>query len=155
MTDGPDRPSRHGAILGEALSKVAKAGDDGIMELACSTCAFKEGTVPNQTAGTGSLALNCVLGIDDAGFACHHGMKEDWPTKLCAGYVAAQNASWEVTKALIADVAPRLAAMEGPDQVRADYDAWLVLHDPDEKMDVYEIARLYAKTFKGETNAVS
>lgn len=64
-----DRPSKHGQILGSALALVAMAGrKDSPVPLPepCLTCAFREGSMPNQTAGTGLIALNIVLGIDQA-----------------------------------------------------------------------------------------
>lgn len=147
-----DRPAKHGALLGEALSDIAKAGDVGlgILSAACVSCAFREGSLPNQSAGTGILALNCILGIDDSPFGCHHGLDDGMPSKLCAGYLAAKNAPWDVVKATLATLNARLANLEGPDDIRADFDTWLLTHDPDGKMDVYEQARAYAKACKAE-----
>jgi hypothetical protein len=71
-----DRPSLHGKMLGKALALIAEIGRrDAPMPIpdTCLTCAFREGTMPNQTAGTGMVALNCVLRIDTDRFACHHG----------------------------------------------------------------------------------
>jgi hypothetical protein len=145
---GEERPSQHGAILGEALSDLTKAGAIGLpelLDLRCATCAFREGTMPNQMAATGKVALDCVLGVDKDEFACHHGMKGDWPTKICAGYVAAKKAPFSVLKSTLATVAARLGNLPSDDAVRAKYDAWKAGHDPEGKLDVYQLARAYAK----------
>jgi hypothetical protein len=144
---GHDRPSKHGALLGEALALIAMAGRKdfpGDLPEPCLTCAFREGTMPNQSPGTGSMALNCVLGIDKDRFACHHGMKEGAPSKICAGYIAARLAPWSFTKEVLASLHRDLAAVSGPDEVRAAFDAWLADADPAGKMDVYQQARAFA-----------
>jgi hypothetical protein len=67
-----DRPSLHGKMLGKALALMADLGRrDAPMPIPdqCLTCAFLEGSMPNQTAGTGMIALNCVLRIDPDRFA--------------------------------------------------------------------------------------
>ena len=141
------RPSRHGAILGDALALLAAAGrKDAPMEIpeCCLTCAFRPGTLPNATAETGKMALDCVLGIDKDRFACHHGMKEGQPRKLCAGYVAAVLAPWSFTKEVIAAVHADLGKQDGPDEIRAAFDAWVTETDPQGAMDVYQLARAYA-----------
>lgn len=142
------RPSRHGAILGDALALLAAAGrKDAPMDLpeCCLTCAFRPGTLPNATAETGKMALDCVLGIDRDRFACHHGMKEGQPRKLCSGYVAAVLAPWSFTKEVIEAVTQEMdATKDSPDDVRAAFDAWRVETDPDGAMDVYQLARAYA-----------
>lgn len=141
------RPSRHGAILGSALALLAAAGRrDAPMAIpeCCLTCAFRPGTLPNATAETGKVALDCVIGIDKDRFACHHGMREGQPQKLCAGYVAALLAPWSFTKEVLAVVHRELSEAAGPDEVRSEFDAWLVITDPEGKMDVYQLARAYA-----------
>lgn len=147
-----DRPSRHGKLLGAALATISAIGRrDAPMPIpeCCLTCAFREGTMPNQTAGTGKMALDIVLGIDRDRdrFACHHGMKEGEPKKLCAGYVAALLAPFSEVKAIISAFHDELANISDsdPDDVRAAFDAWLALADPERRMDVYEAARVYAK----------
>lgn len=141
------RPSKHGAILGDALALLAMAGrKDAPMEIpeCCLTCAFRPGTLPNATAETGKMALDCVLGIDKDRFACHHGMKEGAPRKLCAGYVAAVLAPWSFTKEVIAAVHADMGKIAEPDEVRAAFDVWLAETDPQGAMDVYQLARAYA-----------
>jgi hypothetical protein len=67
-----DRPSFHGKMLGEALALMAELGRrEAPMPIPdnCLTCAFRRGTMPNETAGTGVIALNCVLRIDKDRFA--------------------------------------------------------------------------------------
>lgn len=150
-----DRPSRHGAMLGEALALLADLGRrDAPMTIpeACLTCAFRRGTLPNQSAGTGKIALDCVLGIDRDRFACHHGMKEGEPQKLCLGYIAARLAPFSEVKEILRAFYDELTAIDdgSADQVRAAFDAWIDRADPDRRMDVYEAARAYAKTKQGD-----
>lgn len=154
MTDGPaaiaDRPSRHGKILGAALATIAAIGRrDAPMPIpdCCLTCAFREGSAPNQTAGTGKIALDCLLGIDSDRFACHHGMKDGEPQKICFGYVAARLAPHSQVVAILGAVHDELETVNDsdPDDVRAAFDAWLAGADPKQRMDVYEAARAYAK----------
>jgi hypothetical protein len=141
------RPSRHGAFLGEALSLIEMAGrKDFPGELAplCATCAFRPGSLPNQTAETGVIALNTVLGIDKDRFACHHGMKDGQPSKLCAGYIAARLAPFSFTKEVLAAMLTQLDRLEGPDEVREAFDAWFAQVDSTGKTDEYKLARIYA-----------
>lgn len=146
-----DRPSAHGRVLGQALALIADLGrKDFPGELApmCATCAFREGSVPNESCGTGMLAFNCTIGIDKDRFACHHGMKNGEPSRICAGYAAAVIAPWSsVQKVLVwlkeqVDALPKSEA-GARDEVRERYDQWLAGVDPDGKMSVYEIARAY------------
>jgi hypothetical protein len=91
------------------------------------------------------VALNCVLDVDRDDFACHHGMADGWPTKLCAGYLAARSAPWETVKSIMFDLQAELASMGGPDEVRTAYDAWWSTVDPDRALDVYQLARLFER----------
>jgi hypothetical protein len=145
-----DRPSRHGASLGAVLADLAEAGRaaDPTVPEPCGTCAFRRGSMPNQMAGTGIVALNTILGIDTDDFACHHGMEDGEPTRLCAGYIAALLAPFSVTKEALIKLGSRLDDSSGPDEVRAAFDAWLAEVDPDGKMDVYQLGRAYARTAK-------
>lgn len=147
VIDG-DRPSSHGATLGKLLAMLADVGerDSPVPMERCLTCAFREGSAPNQTAGTGVVALNCVLGIDKDRFACHHGMKEGEPKRLCSGYIMACLAPFSFVKdALAAFYADLDKEGGGPDPIREAFDAWLTEVDPDGKMDVYQAARAWAK----------
>lgn len=136
-------------MLGEVLALLADIGRrDAPFPIpeACLTCAFRRGTSPNQSAGTGKMALDCVLGIDRDRFACHHGMKEGEPSKLCVGYVAARLAPFSQVKEILAAFYDELVEIgDGPDEVRAAFDAWIDRADPERKMDVYEAARAYAR----------
>lgn len=148
VIDG-DRPSQYGSLLGDALALLADLGErDSPVPLGerCLTCAFRKGSVPNQTAGTGVMALNCALGIDPDRFACHHGMTDGKPKKICVGYMAARLAPWSSVKELIAIVHQELGGEKGSDEVRESFDAWLRKIDPSGKMDVYQVARAYAKS---------
>jgi hypothetical protein len=143
-----EKPSRHGAILGDTLSLIEMAGrKDALMELPpmCATCAFRRDCMTNQMAATGIVALNCVLGIDKDRFACHHGMKDGQPSKLCVGYVAARLAPFSFTKEVLVTMYKQLGEQpESPDKVRAAFDAWLAEIDPEGKLNDYELARAYA-----------
>lgn len=140
-----DRPSRHGAILGEALAEIAAAGRaiNADIPPQCATCAFEPGCMTNQMGATGILALNCVTGVDPDDFACHHGMKEGWPTKLCAGYAAAQLVPRCVVMEILTRMKTKLDAAEGPDPIRESFDRWWLRIDPEGKLDNYQLARLY------------
>ncbi len=144
-----ERPSRHGRILGLFLSAVADAGrkevPEGVIINICSTCAFRDGAMPNQMAATGLVAFNIVIGIDSDEFACHHGMKDGVPQKRCAGYALAKLAPWSEIKAECAKLNQRVDGMTGPDEVRAAFDRWLDEVDPDHALDDYALARLFAR----------
>jgi len=102
--------------------------------------------MPNQMAATGLTALNIVLRIDSDDFACHHGMKDGNPTRLCAGYLHAKAAPFEMVKSEISAMKDRLADMSGPDEVRAAFDAWRARSDPSSTLDDYQLARLFARS---------
>lgn len=150
-----DRPSMHGKFLGDLLVRIAREGRKAnpflnLPEM-CLTCAFRTDTFPNLAAGTGLHALNCVTGVDQADFCCHHGMKDGDPTRVCAGYVAAKLAPFEITKQLLVDLMGglnRFSSIEKGDgyvdSIRAEFDAWYVTADPEGKMDAYQLARAYA-----------
>jgi hypothetical protein len=142
-----ERPSKHGAILGEALSLLERAGREQSAEQLpemCLTCAFKPGCMTNQMASTGLVALKCVLNLDADNFACHHGMKAGQPTRLCVGYFAAKLAPLSVSREVLLQLGRRLDTMEGPDAIRAAFDLWIDEIDPDRKMDDYQLARAHA-----------
>jgi hypothetical protein len=147
-----DKPTTYGAVLGDALALIAAAGrkdmPDGMtIPDTCLTCAFREGSLPNRMAGTGKQAMDCLLGVDRDRFACHHGMKDGEPTRLCAGYLAAVIAPFSFVKEVLRSAYDNLGSIDDrmPDPVRDDYVRWLSEVDPDGKMDVYQIARLYAQ----------
>lgn len=145
-----DRPSVHGKMLGKALSLISEIGRrDAPMSIpeTCLTCAFREGSMPNMTAGTGVMALNCVLRIDTDRFACHHCMKDGDPQHLCSGYIAAMLAPFSKVREILAAFQDELSAAEKqPDDVREAFDAWLNRADPERRLDVYQAAREYAKS---------
>jgi hypothetical protein len=145
-----DRPTRHGKILGNFLRLMAETGRTlpGGNEIpeSCLTCAFSPGTMPNISAGTGMVAFNCVVGINEDDFACHHGMKEGEPTKLCAGYLAALLVPFDLMKQAMFNLNEELNAMDtSPDELRIAFDAWRATIDPEMKLDVYQLGREYAK----------
>lgn len=146
-----DRPSLHGKLLGEALALMAELGrrdSPAPLPECCLTCAFRRGSMPNMTAGTGKVALDCVLRIDKDRFACHHGMKDGEPQKLCAGYVAAALAPFSKVREILCAMYDEIKELDDntPDEIRAAFDKWLEGADPERRMDVYEAARAYAKS---------
>ena len=144
-----ERPSRYGVTLGQFLSAVADAGRKEVPEVVivdmCSTCAFRDGAMPNQMAATGLVAFKIVMGIDSDEFACHHGMKEGVPQKRCAGYALAKLAPWADIQAEGAKLRERMDTASGPDEIRAAFDRWLDEVDPERKLDDYALARLFAR----------
>lgn len=149
MTGHPNAPSKHGALLGSALAIIAEVGRrDFPGELApmCATCAFREGSLPNQVAGTVKIAFDIVMGVDKDRFGCHHGMAEGKPKKLCVGYVAASIAPYSFIKDVMVEMYKELAIMKetDPDEIRDTFEAWVTTVDPDHKMDVYQLARAWA-----------
>lgn len=112
-----ERPSKHGAILGAGMVALAEAGRKHSPELPpmCATCAFDPNSMTNKMAGTLITAMNCVLGIDTDRFACHHGMDDGQPTKLCAGYIAAVLAPWDYTMEVMTIISNELNSMDGQD----------------------------------------
>jgi len=142
-----DRPSAHGKLAGKAIALLESAGRremPGLPE-GCATCAFREGCMTNMMAGTTLVALKCALGQDADRFACHHGMKDGQPKKLCAGYVAAILASHTLKEQVVLAMVEDLACLPEHDQVRADFDAWIAEVDPAGTMDDYERARWYER----------
>lgn len=144
-----EQPSRHGALLGEMLSALEQAGrrEAGVpLPDMCATCAFLPGSMTSQMAATGIEAMNILAGADKDRFACHHGMKDGQPQKLCAGYIAASLAPFSYVKAGVEWLDARLAeTADQPDEVRAAYQIWLAHEDPAGLLNDYQLARLYAK----------
>ena len=144
-----DRPSRHGALLGDVLVLLAEAGNvgdvEGILDFMCASCAFRGGSIPNTSVGTALTAFNCAIGVDPDRFACHHGMKDGQPQKLCAGYLAAKNAPFEVLKAETVKLQAALSDLGDGDNTRDEFDKWADEIDPEYKLDVYEISRRWAR----------
>jgi len=142
-----ERPSKHGAILGAGMVALAEAGRKHAPELPpmCATCAFDHNSMTNKMAGTLIAAMNCVLGIDTDRFACHHGMENGQPTKLCAGYIAAVLAPWDYTVEVMAVVSKELNDMAGQDDIRKEFDAWIAEVDPNGQMDDYTRGRAWLR----------
>lgn len=109
----PQTPSEHGRILGLEFAKLADHMAPLHPEIPerCKTCAFREGTIPNQMAGTLLQALNCTLGIDRAGFGCHHTLQDGLPTALCSGYLLARTAPFDQIKAVVRRISQNLNAI--------------------------------------------
>ncbi len=146
-----DRPSAHGKLLGSALALIEKLGRrDAPMVIpdCCLTCAFREGSLPNMSAGTGIIALNCAIHIDRDRFSCHHGMKDGEPTKICAGYAAAMFAPWSSVIVVLEALQKEIDKFSPGDDdgLRTAFDAWAVALDPKKRQDVYAMARMFAKS---------
>lgn len=143
-------PSLHGRALGVELARLADsqvAAHPDIDER-CLTCAFREGTMTNSMAPTLLEAVNCVVGIDDAMFGCHHGLKDGKPTKICAGYVLCMMAPAKERLAAVERAHHALKALGINDDDKThdqDFLAWQHGHDPDRQLDDYQLARAYAK----------
>lgn len=108
----PQTPSAHGRLLGVEFAALADAMEPLHPEIPsrCKTCAFREGTIPNQMAGTLVQAMHCVLGTDPAPFCCHQTLKDGIPQSLCAGYALARLAPFEDVKAALKRVHDALSA---------------------------------------------
>jgi hypothetical protein len=101
-------------------------------------------------------AMNVVAGIDGDAFGCHHGMDDGQPTRPCINWLIATRASRnEVLAAIQSVVIPPNDDPEN-DPVGVYVTAWAQQHDPDRKLDSYQLARLWEKTGPhdiGEWNA--
>lgn len=142
-----DRPSAHGARLGTVLALLADLGErDSPVPLGdrCLTCAFREGSVANQSAATALTAFRCSLSIDKDRFACHHGMKNGEPQRICVGYLASLLAPFSIAKEAVLAFHSDLQTLPEADPIREAFDAWLTEIDPDGKMDVYQVGRAWA-----------
>jgi hypothetical protein len=137
MTDR-QRPSLHGQILGQALADIAKAGGIGTT---CADCAFREDCMTNTMAATLSDALTCLA--TDGEFGCHHGLVNGVPTKMCAGMAAARRAPSSVIFSALQTAHARLANLPAEDPIRASFDVWMAEHDPEGRMNDYQISRYW------------
>lgn len=154
-TQGPDspallaqkreRPSTHGAILGDALAELANASP--IPAEMCATCAFRRGSYPNQSAATGLVALKCATRVDHDAFVCHHGMKGGEPSRMCDGFLAVLLVPDAERQRIVEAMVAKVNAHDGaaPDAVRAACDAWLATVDPEGDLNDHVRARLWAK----------
>lgn len=148
MTDRA-RPSTHGAILGRVLSNWAEQGAIADEPPPCSGCAFRSGAIANRLAPTVREAMDCTIGVDPAGFGCHKGMKDGTPTRACLGWLAARRYVAENFERATKDLgraAADVALCNGkPNEVRADFEIFLDLVDPDRALDDYALADLWAR----------
>lgn len=153
-----ERPSAHGAIVGETMAQIAQEGRERLTEQGvdvpdlCMTCAFREGCMTNMMAGTLVHAMKIVAGTDDSPFGCHHGLDDNgMPTKYCVGYITAKAASRDVVEEAYRRMGARLddrMKTDAPDLVREAFDLWVKNVDPNDELDDYQRARLYAKMLK-------
>lgn len=128
-----------GAAMADLAEKYRRPDDPD----PCLTCGLRKGTLANMNNRTMLDAMNVLLGLDGDCFGCHHGMDGDGPTRLCAQYVAARRASFDDLKAAFTGL---LDGNPEADQVAAYVTAWADQHDPDRKMDNYQLGRLWEKT---------
>lgn len=154
-----DRPSEHGAILGQTMAKIAEDGRQRLIEQGmdvpplCGTCAFREGCMTNMMAGTLVHAMRIVAGVDDSPFGCHHGMDDGKPTQLCVGYITAKAAAFDFVKKAYEEMGEKIEARcksDEPDLVRDAFDLWISRVDPDDLLDDYQRSRLYTKMLRSE-----
>jgi hypothetical protein len=112
--------------------------------------------MPNMTAATGKMALDCVIGVDKDRFACHHGMEFGHPRTLCVGYIAAMLAPFSKVREILCAFYDELKEIDdgAPDEIRAAFDAWLAGTDPERRLDVYEAARAYAASCRRQEDEV-
>lgn len=151
---GRDRPSRHGAALGKALARLADAGNGPDLPERCAGCGLRDGTYANQCAATVKEALNCVVGVEPGPFACHHGMVDGEPTRMCAGYAAASRVPQHLARPIIVGVLAELDAVrDTPDPIRERIDQWIATVDPEGKLNDYQRARLYERAKREGTLA--
>lgn len=149
-----DRPSTHGAIVGEALTKIVESVSGSLPASCCSTCAFRPETMTNQMAATVLVAFKCAVGTDPDPFACHHGMKDGEPTKVCAGWLASQLADFDAVKRISGEMVEKLAAISDTetDPVRDRFDAWIAEVDPEGRLNDYQRGRLYLRAFPNRSD---
>lgn len=155
LTQGPnllprerrERPSRHGAVVGAALSEIERTGRGQAPEAPamCATCAFREGCMTNQMASTVLVAFKCAIGADPALFACHHGLIDGEPTRPCGGWVASLAAPFDEVKRIAAKMQAELAEPTDRDLIREVFDAWVAKVDPENTLNDYERGRLYLR----------
>lgn len=152
-----ERPSTHGAIVGAALTRIAESVTGSLPEDCCATCAFRPETMTNQMASTVLTAFKCVVGTDPSVFACHHGMTDGEPSKVCAGWLACEAAEFETVKAVVGDMVDALAKIsEGdPDPIREAFDRWIAAVDPDGSLNDYQRGRLYLKEAARTSRGIS
>jgi hypothetical protein len=87
----PNSPSAEGVLAGKELARIFQPAIESFeaipdMPHRCKTCAFRLGTIPNQTLPTVMDAVKCIAEKED--FFCHTDTDQ-----LCVGYVAAAVAS--------------------------------------------------------------
>jgi len=145
------KPSVHGATLGRELARLADSQvvDHPEIRSRCMTCAFREGTMPNMMAPTLLQAMHCVLGTDPSPFGCHHTLDANGiPTQLCAGYELCKEASFEDAREAVGRASAnlnRLCAESSETAMEiAAFDAWRITVDPEDRLDDYAVAKLFA-----------
>lgn len=145
MTDR-ECPSTHGKILGDTLANMAEAGKALHPDFPepCLTCAFRRGCMTNMMAVTGLVAMKCTIGADTDRFACHHGMNDGTPTRICVGYLLAKSVPFDFVQAEMAKLSENIKEIPSDDHIRASFDAWAAERDPNRELDDYALARAYA-----------
>lgn len=134
--------ARLGAALADLVDKHRLPGDLD----PCSTCGLKKGTLPNIAGQTMIDAMNVLAGTDGDAFGCHHGMDDGQPTRACVNWLIATRASrGEVLAAIQSVVIPPNDDPEN-DPVGTYVTKWAAEHDPERKLDSYQLARLWEKT---------
>lgn len=146
-----DRPSYNGALVGEVLTMLYDAGianmKNGPIGKRCSTCAFKAGTMANQSERITLEALDCTIGLYDAAFGCHSGIKEgEIPKTICQGYIVAKLAPFKVTKEAISTLVKKLKNVVDKDTIKDAFDSWFIEQygGSTVEIDFYEVNKAYS-----------
>lgn len=147
MSNNRGGASHHGAALGKALSEIESKGrliNPNIPEK-CNGCAFRLGTLANQSASTVKDAVGALANLDDAVFVCHHGLDEEGlPTRPCYGYEAAIKADKSVVLPILEDALQNLTPDNGIDLLAKEYWEWIEEIDPNNELDDYQRGRKWA-----------
>lgn len=92
-------------------------------------------------------AMNVLAGVDGDAFGCHHGMTEGQPVKACINWqIAAERASRDELFAAIKSVIIPPDDEPENDPVGQYVAKWAAEVDPEQKLDSYQLARLWEKT---------
>lgn len=152
-----DRPSDHGALMGDLLAMLYEAGLKSMggdaPDKRCSTCAFRKGTMASQCAGTTMDAFDCTLGLGDNGdFNCHSGIGEGQePKAVCQGYVIAKLAPVSLAASALPSLLEKLSEKQESDTIQEAFDSWFVEQygsDDTAVVDFYDVNKDYMERDK-------
>jgi hypothetical protein len=119
----------------------------------CGCCAFRLGSMPNQCAATVRDALDSLVS-PDTDFMCHHALGEAGePTRKCWGYEAAKLAPFDSFSRHLATALEAMPGEDARDAIREGYVQWLETADPENRLDDYQRAALYAQATQSTKSA--